>query len=74
MNRPNMYFFIIWKCTKEETAPLKSKTNNLWGRARTTDTRGQNLNFFAAEIQIPLSNKYLGVEHKGLVFVEIMFE
>ena len=36
------------------------------------DTRRLNLKFFAAQIQIPLPNKYLGVEYKFLVFVEIL--
>ena len=36
--------------------------------ARTTDTRRLNLKFLAAQIQIPLQNKYLGVGYKGLVF------
>ena len=39
-------------------------------RARTTDTWRLNLKFIAAQIQIqiPLTNKYLGVWYKGLVF------
>ena len=37
-------------------------------KARTTDTRRLNLKFFAAQIQIPLPNKYMGVGYKGLVF------
>ena len=39
-----------------------------WYISRTTDTRRLNLKFFAAQIQIPLPNKYLGVGYKGLVF------
>ena len=36
---------------------------------QTTDTRRLNLKFFAAQIQIPLTNKYLGVGYKGLVLM-----
>ena len=32
---------------------------------RTTDTRRLNLKFFAARIQIPLPDKYLGIGYKG---------
>ena len=35
---------------------------------RTTDTRLLNPKFFAAQIQIPVLNKYLGFWYKGLVF------
>ena len=35
---------------------------------RTTDTQRLYLKFFAAQIQIPLPNIYLGVRYKGLVF------
>ena len=34
-------------------------------KARTTDTRRLNLKSFAAQIQIPLQSKYLGVGYKG---------
>ena len=34
----------------------------------TKDTKRLNLKFFAAQIQIRLPNKYLGVGYKGLVF------
>ena len=37
-------------------------------RPRTTDTRRLKLKFFAAKIQMPLPNNYLGVGYKGLVF------
>ena len=37
-------------------------------KAQTTDTRMLNLKSFAAQIQIPLPNKYLGVGYKGVVF------
>ena len=40
-------------------------------RARTTDTRKLNPEFFAARIQIPIRNKYLGCGCKGLVFCKI---
>ena len=36
---------------------------------RTTDTRRLNLKFFAAQIQISLPKKYLGVGYKGLGFL-----
>ena len=36
--------------------------------ALTTDTRRLNLKILAAQIQIPLPNKYLGVGYKYLVF------
>ena len=37
-------------------------------RPRTTDTRRLNLKFFAAKIQMPLPNNYLGVGYKGFGF------
>ena len=37
-------------------------------RTRTTDTQRLILKFFAAQIQMPLPNKYLGAGYKGLVF------
>ena len=40
--------------------------------ARTTDTRRLNPEFFAAQIQISIQNKYLGCGYEGLVLVEIM--
>ena len=43
--------------------------------SRTTDTRRLNPKFFAAQIQIPIPNKYLGCRYKGrVIFVEIMVE
>ena len=36
-------------------------------RPRTTDTQWLNPNFFAAQIQIPIPNRYLGFGYKGLV-------
>ena len=39
---------------------------------RTTDSRWLNPQFFAAQIQIPIPNKYLGFGYKDLVFVKIM--
>ena len=36
--------------------------------SRTTDKRWLNPWFFAAQIQIPIPNKYLGFGYKGLVF------
>ena len=44
------------------------KKRGAYLQPRTTDTRRLNLKFFAAQIQIPLPNKYLGVGYKGLVF------
>jgi hypothetical protein len=35
---------------------------------RTTDTQWLNPQFFAAQIRIPIPNKYLGSGYKGLVF------
>ena len=40
-------------------------------RTRTTDTRWLNPKFFAAQIQIPIPNKYLGFGYKGLIFCRI---
>ena len=37
--------------------------------SRSTDTRWLNPKFFAAQIQIPIPNKYLGFCYKGLVFL-----
>ena len=36
-------------------------------KPRTTDTRRLNLKFLAAQIQITLPNKYLGVGYKSLM-------
>ena len=42
--------------------------------AWTMDTQRLNPKFFAAQIQIPIPDKYLGCGYKGLVFVEMMVE
>ena len=61
------------KCTIKNTtkrSPIKRWQDEKipCHKTRTTDTRRLNLKFFAAQIQIPLLNKYLGVGYKGLVF------
>ena len=45
------------------------KRNLAFSAARTTDTRGLNPKFFAAQIQTPIPNEY-----KNLVTVEMMVE
>ena len=39
--------------------------------SQTTDTRWQNSKFFAAQIQIPIPNIYLGFGYKGLEEMEM---
>ena len=46
-----------------------SQMETYWLSTRTTDTRWLNPQFFAVQIQIPIPNKYLGFEYKGLVFL-----
>ena len=45
----------------------RSQTHSMVG-SQTTDTRWQNPKFFAAQIQIPIPDKYLGFRYKDLVF------
>ena len=47
---------------------IESLAKIVSSRPRTTDTWWLNPWFFAAQIQIPIPNKYLGFGYKGLVF------
>ena len=71
--------FCICKYVCMYTAESSMKSHYNCYITRTTDTRWLNPEFFVAQIQIPIpnkySNKYLGFEYKSLVFfVKIMVD